>query len=319
MRGRPGLKETQRLAINATATAFAVAEELLQVDLDTRVRLLERFEEMSRRQRIDVTSIMRPGILELLVTELWANQQALKTSAGDLVPVTAYCGAIGPKLSTEFPDFSDTPGIFKTAAVHYPSDPSGFLRRVQGTIAELAAGEEFVALRDAPGIFKYAAVNYPADPRSFLRGVKKIISELAADDEFAAFRDTPGIFKQAVMNNPANPRGFLRGVQDTIAALAADDEFAAFRDTPSIFKYAAVGNPTDPRAWLLGVQATIAALVTDDEFAALRHTLGIFTRAAVGYSSDPRSFLRSKLQSSERYANSVKQRRMKPPSTEQER
>ena len=292
MRGRPQLKDAQRFAIRATATSCAIVAAPLHAEPKTKIGLLERFEEMCRRRHIEVPADMRPAILEAMLTELSINRQALTGSESKLVPVTAYCGAIGPKLSTEFPEFRDTPGIFRRAAVHNPSDPRGFLRGMQQSIAALAADDKFAEFRDTPGIFRQAAMQNPSDPRGFLRGMQQSIAALAADDEFAEFRDTPSIFRQVAFSNPRDPRSFLRGAQRRIAELAADDEFAAFRDAPGIFRQAAVYNPSDPRGFLRKAQATMRQLVADDEFAEFRDTPGIFRLAAVRSPSDSRGFLR---------------------------
>jgi hypothetical protein len=110
------------------------------------IGLLERFEEMCRRRRLNVPPHLRPAILGVLVTELQVNEQALKVSPEKLISVTAYSGAVGPALPKEFPDFADTPGTFRRAVVSNPTDPRGFLRRTQQTVAALAADEEFKTL-----------------------------------------------------------------------------------------------------------------------------------------------------------------------------
>jgi hypothetical protein len=250
MKGGRGLKEPQRFAIRAAVASCAVSTHGMETIPEIRTGLLERFEEMCRRQRIQIPAEMRPAILDTLLTELWVNQQALKMPADKLVPVTAYSGAIAPKLIHEFTPFRDTPSLFKHAAVSHSGDPREFLRRMQRDIAAMAGEEEFALFRDIPSVFKHAAVGYPSDPRGFLRGVQKDIAAMAGEEEFTTFRDTPSLFTRAAVGYPSDPREFLRRVQKDIAAMAGEEEFAPFRDTPGLFKRAAVGNPSDPRTWL---------------------------------------------------------------------
>ena len=64
--------------------------------------------------------------INIVHTVLQLNEQALKFSPEKLISVTAYNGAVGSALPKEFPDFADTPGIFRHAAVRYPTNPRGF-------------------------------------------------------------------------------------------------------------------------------------------------------------------------------------------------
>jgi hypothetical protein len=59
--------------------------------------------------------------INIVHTVLQLNEQALKFSPEKLISVTAYNGAVGSALPKEFPDFADTPGIFRHAAVRYPT------------------------------------------------------------------------------------------------------------------------------------------------------------------------------------------------------
>src|ERR1700728_2935864 len=200
------LARSQNLTIHATACDVVWSNE---TTLEERIALLKRFERMCRNQRMDVPPDIRLGILQELLAELRLNQWALNTSR-NLVSITAYCGAVGETLLREFPIFADTPNIFMAAAESYPGDPGGFLRRVQKSVASLAADEEFAEFRDNPRIFKRAAAHYPGDPGAFLRRVQKSVASLAADEEFAAFRDTPSILRLAAVQCPGDPRAFLR-------------------------------------------------------------------------------------------------------------
>jgi hypothetical protein len=315
MQGSSGLREPQQLSIRAAASFSSLhgATAQLDVGLKERVHLLECFNKMCRRHHIEVPTDMLPTLLSEMLTELSTNQNTFRRSAASLVPVTAYCGAIGPQLYQEFPEFSDSPSIFKYAAVNNTSDPRGFLSLVRNIITELKTDNEFSFFRNTPSIFKYAAVNNTSDPRGFLRDVQRTLKELWDDEEFASIRGSSSIVMQVAMHNITNPRGFLRDVQKTIIELTTEDEFRCFRGSPWLFKYASVSYPSDPRRFLRNVKMTIADLAVDDEFSDYRKAAGMFKRAAVGYPSDPRWLLRTK---QKRKVIGDKRRGTKPPSNE---
>jgi hypothetical protein len=296
--GPSKLTAQQKAAIDKAAnSSFLVTAVKSSLAVDRPLSIMfERFEEMCRRREMAIDHHLRPVIFDLLILEFCANARQFEAVPRHLVAVTVYHGSIATLAEEEeFAALCDAPGVFRHAAVHYPSDPRRFLRRVQKHAAALAEEEEFAALRDTPGVFRHASVNYPSDPRRFLRRVKKHITMLAKDKEFAPLRGTPGIFTQAAVGYPSDPRRFLRQVQKEVAALAKDKEFASLRETPGIFRIAAVSYSTNPRRFLRQVQKEVAALAKDKEFASLRDTPGIFMQAAVGYPSDPRRFLRRML------------------------
>jgi hypothetical protein len=86
MRGRARLTKERRQAIAAAAASCAIASAPVRVKIGIRISLLERFEEMCRRRRIDVPARRRAAILNTLIAELRANQKALSTNAANLVP-----------------------------------------------------------------------------------------------------------------------------------------------------------------------------------------------------------------------------------------
>lgn len=220
--GRSRLTPDQKDAIRQAAEGSGLANAMrkcLNIDIPVHA-LLERFEEMCRRQGAAVDADMRPYLVRLLSTELVANQQALGGNPEKLIPFTLDNGALGPALiaDAEFESLRETPGIFRRAAVGYagPGKAKEFLRRVLRAIPELMADAEFESLRETPGIFRYAAVSYPGPGRAkeFLRGVVRIIPELAADAEFESLRETPGIFRHAAGHypGPGKAKEFLRSV-----------------------------------------------------------------------------------------------------------
>ena len=163
--------EIQRLAINATVILCSDSVRLFPPSITPQLLhgLLERFEKMAQRNGYEVPDHLRTDTLGLLSTELWVNHHALKTSPTKLVAVTAYNGAIAVLLPKEFPEFADTPGLFREAMVGNPADPRRFLHNVKEMVASLSADEEFECFRETPYMFRRAAVHNPSDPRAWLR------------------------------------------------------------------------------------------------------------------------------------------------------
>ncbi len=294
LRGRTGLDSAQRYAIRATAVSMAVAGLPPPIPQSELIRLLERFEEMARRQKIVVAAGVRPSILGLLATELWVNKHSLNISAGKLVAATVYHGAIGEKLHKEFPQFSDSPSLFRHATINYPADPEGFVRKTLTAIEEMSQEREFAEFLDTPGIFKQAAVRNPSDPRFFLITIQKTISEMKSEEEFSEFRDTPGFFKQAAISNLANPREYVRRLQDAIAEMKEMPEFYDFLNTPGIFRQAVIRNPKNPKDFLRKVKKQVLSISRDKEFIQFHDSPSVIQYAAMHNPSDPREFLRKK-------------------------
>jgi hypothetical protein len=292
LKGRPGLESGQRFAIRAVAVSLVVVAGPLDITQHDMIRILERFEEMCRRQKLEVNAGLRPCILHALVTELWINRQSLDVPLEKLIAATVYHGAFGARLSREFPQFSDTPSLLRNAVVNYPSDPVGFLRKTQKVIDGMGREREFHEFWDTPGIFKQAAVRNPSDPRECLRTIQKTIGAMGDELEFEEFWDTPGIFKQAAISNPSDPREYLRKVQKTVAEMFREQEFAEFMDTPGIFKQAAVRNPQDPRGFMRRIRNTVAAIAKEGEFKEFADKPALLQHAALHNPSDPREFLR---------------------------
>ena len=61
-----------------------------------------------------------------LALELVVNNSTLDIAPQRIVSVTVYNGSL-EGMDDPFPDFRDTPGIFRQAADHNPRDPEGFL------------------------------------------------------------------------------------------------------------------------------------------------------------------------------------------------
>ena len=203
-------EQQQAIAQAASISALVVAiKGATETDLSVNV-LVERFEEMCRRHKVLIDAGLRPHIVKLLATELYVNHQALSVPAEKLVSFTLHQGAGGPELKQEFERFRHTPGVFVRAALNYPSDPHGFLRKVGRDIDALAGDPEFERFRDTPGVFATAAIDHPSDPHGFLRKGGRNIDALAGDPEFERFRDTPSVFATAALHNPSDPHGFLR-------------------------------------------------------------------------------------------------------------
>jgi hypothetical protein len=280
-----------QLALQDTHNVQAAAKYL--DDTGTMARqLFDYLGEMSRRNSVTIPKDIGKEVHFILAVELLANMEDLDVPPGELISVTVQNGVLGFNKKPALCDaFSDTPSVFKRAAVSYPSDPEGFLTGVIAKIGALEADDRFASLRDTPSVFKHAAVHHPSDPEGFLTGVIGKIGELAADDRFASLRDSPGVFKHAAVGNPSDPEAFLIGVVAKIGELAADKRFASLRDTPYVFKLAGVGYAADPEGFLTGVISKISELESDKRFASLRDSPHVFKEAAVHYPSDPERFL----------------------------
>ena len=93
-------------------------------------KLLERFEEMCRRNDMTVPPELREDISSIFLEDIIANVVAFNSEKkpSKLIPLTLYHGSTFAQAlqEDEFAAFKDTPGIFKYAAVNYPRDPRGF-------------------------------------------------------------------------------------------------------------------------------------------------------------------------------------------------
>ncbi|MCZ7632965.1 MAG: hypothetical protein M5U20_05730 [Phycisphaerales bacterium] len=306
-----GLREAQRLSgrrlgghrylSDRTRLASAAAQEASRMvravasgaDGEAVRQAVDALEEMCRRRGLQMPENLRHSIYQVLAGEILANAAMLRATPAEVASATAYNGALAELVdSDEFASLRDTPGVFKRAAVHNPSDPEGFLRKVQATVAALERDPEFEPLRDSPSVFMHAAASYPSDPQGFLRKVLATVAALERDPEFEPLRRSPSVFRHAAAGYPSDPKGFLRKVLGTVAALEGDEEFASLRGTPGAFRYAAVNNPSDPKGALRKVIATAAELERDPELESLRDSPSVFRHAAVHNPSDPKSFLK---------------------------
>ena len=292
LKGRSGLEPAQRLAIRATAVSYVVAGKPPQLTQSEMIRLLERFEEMARRQKFAINAGLRPAILGILLTELWVNKHALDSSVEKLIAATAYHGSVGLRLAKEFPQFSETPSLYRHAVMNYPSDPGSFIQKTQAAIEEMIREKEFEVFWDTPGLFRQAAIRNPSDPREFLRRVQNTMSAMAQEEEFAEFSNTPGIFKQAAISNPSDPREYVRKVQKEIREMREEEEFMDFHNTRGLFLQAVMRNPSDPRGFLRKIKKEISGIRQEEEFSEFHDKLHILQHAAVHNPSNPREFLR---------------------------
>ncbi|MDD4616826.1 MAG: hypothetical protein PHW76_06925 [Alphaproteobacteria bacterium] len=202
--------------------------------------LLRRFEEMCRRQKVSVPLVAHAGALRLLISELAINAKALKANPNKLVPVTLYCGAIGPTLIRKFPDLAaNTIGTIRHAVDKNPSDPEGFLTRYETTVAclgQLCADptHPFRRFKDIPWIPRHIAIHNLSDP---LKAMFSLIDRIDAygkksldpNDEFHCFVHQPGIFTYAAIHHLKNMTKFLRRVKTNYEMLCSESEFAPLK------------------------------------------------------------------------------------------
>jgi hypothetical protein len=291
--GRNTLSSEIQYAIMKAASGSEIVAAVSEAGEGMAVRnLLERFEEMCRRRKVNIDAELRPALVKILAGELLANHSALGGSVRKLIGVTVVQGAIGPGLIKEFEHFRETPNVILKAAAGYPSDPRAFLRKAADTVDTLATEREFERFRETPSVFTTAAVDYPNDPRAFLRKVGGHIDALASEPEFERFRETPWVIAKAAVNYPSDPRAFLRKTASTVDMLATEPEFERFRETPWVIAKAAVNCTSDPRAFLRKAASTVDMLASEPEFERFREAPWVLAKAVVNYPSDPRAFLR---------------------------
>jgi hypothetical protein len=161
--------EQEEKIIEAARNSALVAAVKEHAQIDGAVnQLAERFEEMCRRQRMEMSKELRPAVLKLLATELLVNHKALDwLPVEKLIPVTAYQGAVVPEVKKEFGHFF-SPWIIENAVKHYPGHPRGYLSKVGETADMTAAEPEFKRFCDTPEIFITAAALNPLNPRLWL-------------------------------------------------------------------------------------------------------------------------------------------------------
>jgi hypothetical protein len=133
MTGGIFLGSEQLAAIETAVVDSNLARKVEEApELDGAVfRTAQVFEEMCRRQHVDVGESMRPRVVSLLAVELLANHQALPEATTDrLEALTALQGGIGPELVREFGErFKDSRSYFENAARH-ASNPREHLQKM---------------------------------------------------------------------------------------------------------------------------------------------------------------------------------------------
>ncbi len=257
-----GMRRLSEATVAASAQARQASDLLAHlskppeavVPASTQQQVFDSFEEMCRRRQVTLPTELRPLVYHLLGIELAANSHALAAKPEQVAPATVYNGALD-HLPEAYPDFRDMPGIFLEAVVGYPSDPEGFLHRVQDTESRLEQAERFAEFRNTPGIFRRAALYYLSDPESFLRQVQETVARLERDERFADFRGTPFVFRRAAVGYPSDPEKFLLRVRKAVTRLKHDKRFSRFRYRPGVFLQAAINHPSDPESHLLKLLA----------------------------------------------------------------
>jgi hypothetical protein len=132
MTGGTFLEPSQEAAISAAIENSTLVQSVTDAgQMDVAVfRTARIFEEMCRRQSVDVSESMRKWVVRLLASELLANHHALPEASRDRLEIlTALQGGIGPELKQEFGErFKHSRSYFKLAAGH--TDPREYLQEV---------------------------------------------------------------------------------------------------------------------------------------------------------------------------------------------
>lgn len=172
--------------------------------------MMQRFEEMCRRQKHSFDERWRQDILKLLSSELMINYYALNLPIQKLIPVTIYHGGIAPQLLHEFPAFKNSPGIFNYAVYKHPTEPRKFLQEVSTQIDKLKKDPEFIEFLNYDWVFRYAATNSPRDASGFLRGIQRSMEEIATKPEFTELAQNKPLIMQTIIGHPNEPEKFLQ-------------------------------------------------------------------------------------------------------------
>ncbi len=168
LKGKHHLSPAQRTAVHASVAALDL-EGFENRNLGSRAmhQVLERFEELCRRNALQVPDYTREGIAKIFLRDLLANAQAFfsRDKPSQMVSATLYNGDLASLYSEA--EFSAMPSlygkrIFKHALKQNPENPRDFLRRIPVLIAELKAQDRFAPfLESTPGIFNNAAISRP--------------------------------------------------------------------------------------------------------------------------------------------------------------
>ncbi len=136
MTGGTFLEPSQETAISAAIENSDLVQSVKDAgQMDGAVfRTARIFEEMCRRQHVDVSESVRPLVVRLLASELLANHEALPEASPDkLETLTALQGGIGPELNKEFGErFKHRPSYFAMAAQH-AANPREYLEEIART------------------------------------------------------------------------------------------------------------------------------------------------------------------------------------------
>jgi hypothetical protein len=136
MTGGIFLEPAQLAAIEAAVVDSNLARSVEEVpQMDGAVfRTARIFEEMCRRQNVDVGESMRPLVVRLLASELLANKEALpEAQKGSLESFTALQGGVGPELKQEFGERFRNSRSYFTGAVNCASHPREYLQEMAST------------------------------------------------------------------------------------------------------------------------------------------------------------------------------------------
>lgn len=125
--------------------------------------LYDRFVELCRRRQITIPPELAPWVYRHLAEELAENTHRLRLRPATLTSATLHVGRLSPVIDA-YPEFHDTPYVFRTAVRNQPVNPGKFLERVRETIAALQSDPRAQAVRDNPRLLRRIAVLHPTDP-----------------------------------------------------------------------------------------------------------------------------------------------------------
>lgn len=225
------------------------------------ITMMETFEEMCRRNKVEINPVLRPLIFKHLVSELEKNRKDLGVKASRVLHFTAINGATAECLIQKFPFFSKRRSVFVYVAQFHASNAEEILTLAQQNIAAFLKesqdkNNKLSVFASSPSIFFTAAFYNPADPRGFLLGVIKTVEDLTQESKdpaspYAFFADAVWLFKHAATRYPSDPRKFLLGVKERAEKMleesqSPNSEFYEWRDKKGAFIFAAAMAPRNP-------------------------------------------------------------------------
>jgi|GEM_PF-2939305 len=199
--GKHSLTKKRRRSIEQAAQNISLSDEFNDDSgHKTILRLLKGFEELCRRNKIEIPEELREQLSATLTEELITNARTFtfRRKTADktfqrgvhltIYQGTTFCSALDEKefeclrypygLPVTNKQIGELLYPFHNAAIRHAPDPRGFLRKAIRIVEELKQDYRYTRLHDKPHILIAAAIYYPKKLDEYLRD---IISENTMD------------------------------------------------------------------------------------------------------------------------------------------